>query len=201
METKEELRKRLITQRDLMAPDVWTSKSKMIEKIILQSTLYNQCDHLFIYADYHGEVGTTTLIEDALIKGKAVYLPKVLENFEESRMDFFRVYNTFELVNGYKGIREPMGNSERCFSYPLHANEKMLMLVPGVCFDKHGNRLGYGKGYYDNYLKDKPNMIKIGLCFAIQMLDEIPVNERDIRLDLVLSEESHLMDINRICFR
>lgn len=63
-----------------------------------------------------------------------------------------------------------------------------LVLVPGVAFDREGNRLGRGKGYYDRILKQTP-AYKIGLCFDFQLLDCVPTEEHDIKMDRVISNE------------
>lgn len=197
---KELLREELLRKRDAIIPHEWNEKSNIISKTILESDLYKQCDKLFLYADFHGEVGTITVIEDALINNKEVYLPKVLENFDEARMDFFRIVSTFELVDGYKGILEPLNDSTLRFDYESNKNDKLLMFVPGVVFDKNNNRMGYGKGYYDNYLSDKPNIKKIGIAFEMQVVDEIPVSENDIKMDYILTENSTVSDLNKFNF-
>lgn len=197
---KELLREELLRKRDAIIPHEWNEKSNIISKTILESDLYKQCDKLFLYADFHGEVGTITVIEDALINNKEVYLPKVLENFDEARMDFFRIVSTFELVDGYKGILEPLNDSSLRFDYESNKNDKLLMFVPGVVFDKNNNRMGYGKGYYDNYLSDKPNIMKIGIAFEMQVVDEIPVSENDIKMDYILTENSTVSDLNKFNF-
>ena len=67
-----------------------------------------------------------------------------------------------------------------------------MMILPGSAFDKSGNRAGYGKGYYDRYLEDCHNNItKVGVCFSIQMLKQLPdVKSTDIPMDYVINEEN-----------
>lgn len=200
MKTKEELRKELIIKRDSMSAQEWTGASSKIQRTILGSNIYNECDKLFIYSDYHGEVGTLVIIEDALMKGKEVYLPKCIENFTKSQMDFYRVRSTFELVNGYKGILEPMEIESNRFHYEETTDEKLLMFVPGVVYDLNNNRMGYGKGYYDNYLKDKPGIKKFGIAFSLQIVEDIPINENDIKMDFIVTEKTTLEEINSYKF-
>lgn len=197
MAEKKEIRKQMISDRDGLLMDAWNTKSGVIERNILRSKLYKDCDALMVYADFHGEVGTTILIEDALLKGKKVFLPKAIENFDEAKMEFYQITSTFELVSGYKGIKEPMGNSQRAFNYEKFAGKKILMLVPGVAFDKNGYRLGYGKGYYDNYLSDKPDIVKCGICFTMQLTDDLPVNEHDVKMDHIITEDTPFSEINK----
>ena len=62
-----------------------------------------------------------------------------------------------------------------------------LIIVPGICFDKANNRLGFGKGYYDKYLANK-NIKKFGICFKEQLLDDIPTDNNDIKMDLIITD-------------
>ena len=198
---KEEIRKELLARREKLSKEIWNEASKAIERTILRSNLYKECDKLMLYADYHGEVGTITVLEEALMTGKQVYLPKVLEGFDEARMDFYRIDSTFELVNGYMGIMEPMGDPMKVFDYEKCKNEKLLMLVPGVAFDKEYGRLGYGKGYYDNYLSDKENILSVGICFNYQLFDKLPTTDSDVKLDFIVTEDTPLEALNALKFK
>ena len=197
MEEKKTIRKDLIGKRDSLNTNVWIENSNIIQRNIMRSELYNSADCILCYADFHGEVGTLTIIENALMSGKHIFLPKVVENFIEARMEFYEVFSTNELIGGYKGIMEPTGNVERVFDYEAYKDKNVLMLVPGVAFSKDGYRLGYGKGYYDHYLCDKPNILKCGLCFSMQIIDDLPVNENDVKMDMIISERTSFEEINK----
>lgn len=201
MESKEEIRARLIKERDSINPDIWNKCTNDIARKILRSDFYKEAEYLLLYADFHGEAGTGIIIEDALLKGKKVYLPKVLEGFDESKMDFYKIIDTIELIEGYKGIKEPTGNYINLFNYEKVKERNILMLVPGVAFDKSGNRLGYGKGYYDNYLKDKPNIMTIGLCFSLQVQEQLPYSDGDIKIKHLVNEKTTQDEIKKIRFR
>ncbi|MBR6308106.1 MAG: 5-formyltetrahydrofolate cyclo-ligase [Lachnospiraceae bacterium] len=192
MEDKREIRKELILKRDSIDGRDWEINSKAIQKTIIQSSLYKKADCIMTYSDFHGEVGTLMIVEDALLSGKRVFLPKVLDNFTERKMEFYEIFSTVDLISGYKGIMEPTGNRQRAFNYSEWADKTILMTVPGVVFDSHNYRMGYGMGYYDKYLSDKPSIIKCGLCFSMQILDEIPVTDEDIKMDFLVSETTGL---------
>ena len=66
-----------------------------------------------------------------------------------------------------------------------------ICFVPGIAFDKSGNRIGFGKGYYDRFLKDKPQITKIGICYDFQLLKkvQIPFDEFDIKMDIIVTEK------------
>ena len=75
---------------------------------------------------------------------------------------------------------EPVGNA--------YSGDIDLIIVPGVSFDEELNRLGFGKGYYDKYLASK-NIFKIGICFDNQVIKLLPVNDYDIKMDLVVTDK------------
>lgn len=62
-----------------------------------------------------------------------------------------------------------------------------MIIVPGVAFDNNNNRLGRGKAYYDKLLKESKSY-KVGVCFDFQLIEEVPVDEYDIKMDLIISE-------------
>ena len=122
----------------------------------------------------------------------------MLESFEEARMDFFKIDSSYELMPGYMGIMEPMASYDKVFDYEVSKNEKVLMLVPGVAFGKDGSRLGYGKGYYDNYLMDKPSIKTLGLCFSYQILDSLPTTDSDVRLNFLVNEKTTVEELDAL---
>lgn len=80
------------------------------------------------------------------------------------------------------GIGEPTGPA---FTN-LDAVE--LIIVPGVAFDRTGNRMGRGRGFYDRLLKSTPKALKVGVAFDFQMIEEVPVEEFDVKMDAVITE-------------
>ena len=188
MNTKKSIRSELRAKREALEPKLWQDYSNTIQKNILKSRLYRDCDILMAYADINNEVGTLTLCEDALISGKQLYFPKVLETFNEARMEFYQVTNTTELTPGFHSIMEPLGEVTRAFDYNALKDHKVLMIVPGIAFDKSGHRLGYGKGYYDNYLRNKDAIMRVGVCFSMQIVDEVPITKNDLKVNYVVSE-------------
>ena len=80
--------------------------------------------------------------------------------------------------NNY-GVMEPIGD--------ITSNSFDLMIIPALGFDKDNNRLGYGRAYYDNYLKNK-DLYKIGIGFKEQIVNNIPVDKNDVKMDLVITD-------------
>ncbi|MFD2256352.1 5-formyltetrahydrofolate cyclo-ligase [Luteolibacter algae] len=130
-----------------------------------------------IFAALPGEVDLRSLPKAI---GRVFVFPKVVEN----HLVFFRV-NSFEedLELGAYGILEPKDGLE------VVAVEKIdLFLCPGLGFDLKGGRVGRGKGYYDRVLeKARAGAVKIGVCFGYQLVDEITMEEHDIRMNGVIA--------------
>ena len=109
-----------------------------------------------------------------------VTLPKIKKN---SQMDFFYWSTKDPLSINKYGIPEPTSNK---INYPN------ILLVPLVAFDKHLNRIGYGGGFYDRYIKKiKKNnkIVTIGLTYSFQKIKEVPTNQYDIKLDFIVTEK------------
>ena len=73
-------------------------------------------------------------------------------------------------------------------------NKKIdVIILPGSVFDINGNRIGYGKGYYDKYIKSlNYNPLKIGVCYDFQLLDTIPTETHDVKMDIILTESRNI---------
>jgi 5-formyltetrahydrofolate cyclo-ligase len=90
-----------------------------------------------------------------------------------------------ELSPGTFGILEPAGEKG------ISPEEIDLVVVPGVAFDKRGNRMGYGAGYYDSFLpKLRPEVKKVAVAFEIQVTDSLPAEEHDVKMDLIITENT-----------
>ena len=175
---KKTLRKRILQARDAMGKQERKRAEVLLTERILGHQWFYLSDVVLGYACYGSEINIDEILLEALRKGKRLYLPKV----EGEEMSFYRVDDLSKLSEGYKGIREPEGNTERYVHVPAeHGRE--LMLMPGVAFDPLRNRMGYGKGFYDRFLSDKPDLqlCTIAVGFACQMVERVPCGKRDIR--------------------
>lgn len=143
------------------------------QKIINNKTIM-QADTILLYASLDDEVDTFKMIE-YFLSFKKVALPKVNGN----NMEFYYINSISELKKGSFNILEPTCNNK------IDSNN-CVCIVPGICFDKHGYRIGYGKGFYDRYLVNK-NIYKIGICFKECFVDVLPCNKYDIKVDLIVS--------------
>lgn len=146
---------------------------------------YIAAKNILIFYPYLNEVDVLSIAKEALKEEKNVFFPKVTDS---TSMDFIKVMDLEDFKEGYKGIWEPVGKevfSKNTISQPT------LMILPGSAFDFCGNRTGYGKGYYDRYLEQCYDKItKIGVCFSLQILAQIPdVKVTDIPMDYVICEK------------
>ncbi len=185
MESKEEIRRRILGVRGALPEEELTAKSDAILQRVLKTPEYEEADNILLYADYCREVRTRGLFEDAVRHRKRVYFPRA--DSLTNRMEFYQVTALGQMRAGYKGIPEP--GELPASRYRLNKNEDTLMIVPGVAFDISGYRLGYGKGFYDRFLADRRQISTMALAYACQLVDELPHDAHDIKMDKIVTEE------------
>ncbi len=187
---KKDLRRKMKQLRDEIPEESRKEQSKTITNIILNTALYESAAFILSYVSFGSEVDTTELIEHAIRDGKKVYVPKVLGN---GSMDFFQCEDLSRLRPGAMGILEPETDPCALFPYTTHISldsaENCMILVPGLAFDKKLGRLGFGGGYYDRYLSHFCKKMAIGMAYNEQMIDEVPMGQEDVPVDLVVTPE------------
>lgn len=139
---------------------------------------FERASIILLYHSLDDEVNTHAFLEKWQDR-KQILLPVVVG--DELELRHFKSSN--EMLAGAFHIQEPIGE---CF-YKFETIE--LVVVPGMAFDKHGHRLGRGKGYYDRLLPKLQNAYKIGICFPYQRVEEVPTDAHDIMMDEVLTIE------------
>jgi 5-formyltetrahydrofolate cyclo-ligase len=135
---------------------------------------------------FPGEVDLAAFIGD-MFKTSHVYLPRVDEH---NVMSFVRVSDDWaaKLEVGPRGIRQPAASCGDVFM-PDDGGD-VIVVAPGLAFDAHGRRLGRGAGHYDRFLED-PRLhraLKIGVCWSMQVVREIPVDPHDVNMDWLCHE-------------
>lgn len=192
METKKELRHRFLELRDSLSQKVRDCEERNINRHILESSFFEEADILFAFASYGSETDTFFLVNQAFRCGKRVCFPLVLKE----GMEFYEVRAVTELQKGYKGILEPASDTGKVF-VPKEG-EHILMLMPGICFDRAGGRIGYGGGFYDRYLEKCERRgkmpVMIAPAYQCQLADVgiIPVKPYDIGPDYVVTTDGFL---------
>ena len=133
------------------------------------------------YYPYNYEINSIHILEKFEKKKYKISLPKIRKN---SKMDFFQWSLKDPLTINKYGIPEPISTK---IQYPN------ILLVPLVAYDKNLNRLGYGGGFYDRYIKKikkKKDVITIGFSYSFQKIKQIKINKHDIKLDFVLNNKN-----------
>ncbi len=167
------IREALLQKRELHEATE-EDKIRITEKLLSIPEI-KRGEYILLYYPHRKEVDTLPIIKKLLKEGKKVLLPKV----KGKEIIPILIKNLSHLKEGYAGIKEPEGEE-----VPLEKID--VIIVPGVAFDKKGHRLGYGKGFYDRFLK-KVKGLKIGLAYDFQILEELPAEEHDVPLDLIIT--------------
>jgi 5-formyltetrahydrofolate cyclo-ligase len=185
---KRELRTKYIAKRQTIPTEVKQEKSRQILEKIVELPEYQKAENILAYASRKGEVITDEIILDALSLGKNVFCPKVTD-VERSQMEFVRINSLEEMSEGAFGIREPQMNESSDVAKELDP-ENTLVIMPGAVFDRQLNRIGYGAGFYDRYLKKYPFYRTVALCFACQIADEvIEADVNDVKPGMLITED------------
>lgn len=178
---KENLRKEIKEKRRKHSKEDNRKKSKEIKERLFELKEFREAETVLFYISYNGEVFTHDMILESFYK-KNIIVP--VSNPGDCTLTLSHLKSWEELGVGSYGILEP--RVEKIRKMKVEAID--LILVPGVAFDKKGNRLGHGKGYYDRLL-EKTNATKIGLAFEFQIVDKIPTDENDKPVDIIITEE------------
>ena len=169
--------------RDCLSDEKRTEKSLKMTEFFLKSDVYRDAERLFLFVSKGTEIETAEIMKQAWADGKTVAVPKTEGRRE---MFFLPIGSREELVKGRYGILEPAGGRER----ELIPEKGDVFLVPGLAFDRAGNRIGCGGGYYDIYFEKHAGMKKIGLAFAFQVSTEpLPTKPTDIPVNMILTEQ------------
>ncbi|MGB9760944.1 MAG: 5-formyltetrahydrofolate cyclo-ligase [Caldimicrobium sp.] len=178
---KKELRKKFKDLRESLSEKEWFEYSKSICQKLIDSSFFKNSQRIAFYYPVNKEVNLTIAIEEALKQGKEIFLPKT--HLKEKRLSFHKVTDLARLSPGVFGIFEPPS-----IDSPIEACELDLILVPGLAFDLKKYRLGYGGGFYDRFLKET-KALKIGIAFSFQIIEKLPQDPWDEKMDYILTEE------------
>ncbi len=176
---KKAIKAEMMTARDNHPPGEVVRKSLEIEKRLLGLSDFGRAKTILFYASIKNEVQTLAAIKRALALGKRVVLPVTEHGSKE--LGLYELTSADELKAGHLGIPEPSRSKK------VDPADIDLIIVPGVAFDLHGDRLGYGIGYYDRLLK-KTTAHKIALAFDFQVVPALPREEHDVRVDKIITE-------------
>ncbi|MGL4781200.1 MAG: 5-formyltetrahydrofolate cyclo-ligase [Bacteroidales bacterium] len=175
---KNTLRKIISAKRKDLSVSFLANASEMIAERFELFLKEKNTKSILMYMALPGEVQTQKLVELLSDAGCEIWLPKVVGDLLEIR----RFEGMTSLQKGSFGVWEPTGK----ICPELSVLD--LIVVPGVAFSVEGDRMGYGKGYYDRLLS-QTNAIRVGFCFEFQLFESLPTETHDKSMDLILTEE------------
>lgn len=182
-ELKAELRAQCLAQRKALSPALVTTASAAMAESLQQLEPYQRARLLHTYvASVDHEVDTAGFIRQSLARGQEVAVPVVQPGTRILRHAL--IQDLGQLQPGRWGLLEPAADHP-CWLEDLARID--LVVVPGLAFDRRGNRLGLGGGYYDRFLT-RVNAPKAGLIYSALFLDTLPAEAHDIPMDLVVTE-------------
>ena len=181
-EIKSILRKKIRNERCSLSKNERLQKNISIRNNLLSLKEFLSADTILFYCSFDCEADTAEIIKNALLAGKKIIIPKV----EGKCLKLFYINNyETDLKTGAFGIMEP--DVEKCM--PADPTDIKAAVIPGICFDKNFNRIGYGGGYYDRIIPMlRLDVKKIALAFDLQMVEEIPVFSHDKEVDIIITE-------------
>lgn len=166
-------------RREMTEKEV-SEKSKKIQRLLFEFDRYKNAKTVMVFISAFKEPSTAEIISDAFKSGKRVVVPVSDTKTETIILSYLD--NTGDLKKGAYGILEPP------VIKPADAADIDFILVPGLAFDRHGNRMGFGKGYYDKLLCSSAAE-KTALCYSFQLLDKIPSDAHDVLMNTIITEE------------
>ena len=181
--SKSEIRKNILYKRNSLSEYEIINHSKIISAKFISTKEYKNSKSIGAYYPTGSEVKTFDIIKHSIERKKEVRLPRVIDS---TKIKFFKIMeDSFEKIKFIKGKYGIFENSTSNINM-----EKMdLLIIPGLVFDLQGNRLGYGKGYYDRFLSLRKVKYIIALAYETQVVNEIPNNEHDIPVDVIITEK------------
>jgi 5-formyltetrahydrofolate cyclo-ligase len=170
------------------------SVSEQITNRVIELSEYQSADCVMWYVDVRDEARTRHALPATLESGKRIVIPYCVDG----ELELFHLESMDELETGMYKILEPRADLREVASKKVDVKELDLILVPGVAFDDRGGRTGHGKGYYDKLLENaKSETPLVSLAFECQMFDEIPMQDHDIFMDKVVTEQKVYQGIGR----
>lgn len=176
---KAALREKILEKRELLSKKEIINKSNKIKHELFSLPEYQRAKVICFFVSFNSEVDTHDMIKDAIKEGKRVCVPIATNHI--LILSEIKDFKELDKENKY-GIMEPSKIKK------INRDMVDMIMVPGTVFDKQCHRIGYGRGYYDGLLKGYKG-VSIGICFDLQVVDKVPLDEWDEQLDKVITEE------------
>jgi len=179
-EQKNRIRQILRERKDALSPEERLDKSERICHYLLSQI--HDGETVMVYTSKEKETNTVPLITALLERKNPVIVPIIVKEDVSLRLSYLRDFSA--LVPSTFGVPEPIGSE-----IPADPGDIDTIILPMLGFDRRGGRIGYGAGYYDRFLARNPTLRKIGIAFACQEMDQLPLDENDVPLDCIITED------------
>lgn len=176
--TKQNARERMKVKRASLSEAERARKNQAIRQKLFALEEWKTVRWFYPFVSYGTEVDTVSMIQYVFQQSAWEHRIRVaVPRVQGEQMDFYEITSLGDLKPGYHGILEP---SRFC---PRVEAREGLMLLPGLAFDWHHNRVGYGGGYYDRYLEQYggQQLLTVAVAYDFQIVDSIEAQEHDIR--------------------
>lgn len=148
---------------------------------------FRTAEVIMAFMNFGSEVQTGEFITECIKMGKKTVIPSVIEKDDERYLVPYEINDLEDVEIGTYGIREP------CKGAILLEDKRMIdmVVVPGVVFGRNMHRIGYGKGFYDKFLRsiEDTGHVKVGVCFDLQLIAKVPADAHDVPLDAIVTEK------------
>ena len=177
---KKDVRAQALAARDEIPAAERARLSEAIAERLVGLPEVGAATTVMVFSSFGSEVQTDPIIERLASRGVRVLLPRIVE----------REMHAVAYAPGDPVTLAPFGAKEPRDGEPADPREIEVVVAPGLAFDRRGHRVGYGGGFYDRFLKrTRPQVSKIGVCFAAQVVDEVPHGRMDLPVSRVVTEE------------
>jgi 5-formyltetrahydrofolate cyclo-ligase len=184
--SKQEIRNKILDHREAIDINIRNQWDEGIFNNLINSEWYKKANTIFAFVSFKSEADTHKIIKHAIKDRKIICVPRI--ESKQKGIEIFKIDGFNQLKKGYFGILEP---DESCTE--VDKKDIDLILMPGVAFDRQGGRVGYGAGFYDKFLSDMNNNVnKIAVAYHFQVLHDIPMDEHDVRIDGIITEEESI---------
>ncbi len=181
---KKELRKEILRKRAKITKEENDKYSNTIANTLYEMNSYKEANTIMCFISFANEINTRELIETSIKNGKTLVIPITIPETKELKIS--QILDFSELEKGFYNILTP---KEEFIRY-IDPSTIDLVLVPGVVFAKNGYRIGYGGGYYDRFLSKLDKSVpKVAIGFDLQVVEEVPTEDFDIPVDMIVTEE------------
>lgn len=178
--TKDEIRLSMRKNRRVLTSDEVKTAGQNICKHIFSFDFIKDAKTVMTFISSFKEPDTDGILKELDKQKKKIVVP--ISNTDNFTIIPSYIDSSSSLTSGAYGIKEPS------VIKPAQPSDIDVAIIPGIAFTKKGDRLGFGKGYYDKFLSEFKG-IKIGVCYEFQLLDKLPVSEHDINMDIIVTEK------------